>query len=845
MSPGPSTNLMLTMKVNDRVVMPPGVVQPRRVVKITSGGLNTVELKFPKFTLRSDDTSQPEIILDYERAEKGQPIFQIEHAASSAASINFQVFYSESLDAVYDERGDGPSLLFSNAMDTYRSVIHDVAPTTSARTLAARHAQCSQRYQRIRLLTPNASISFSMVGFWDTTHQEVSKSMFRCSDHKLNKIWKQGVRTISMCTVQKNETVPAWDTTTDGTRIYGQHWAPCRQGTRWMDSNVKFEVRIEHQGASWGVYMVANGLVFCLDKQRRTLVASEGLSHEASVFPAVERGRWMIDNALLQSEWLAIETVTRADCASVSINGITVASVSGLNLHPLVGGSENNSGSVAFGGPCGWIGTYRNLLVTDARQSVLYSNSLLRVDEPRTFADFAVGTNDLPCLIDGAKRDRAVFGGDLHISGRAALFSGTSPSAILGSIELLLSHQTSDGYLGNLCPIQAPKHMSDDEPPTYAFYSMSYALLLIVAVKDYWLFTGDTTILSNTWPKAKNMIQFAERFADHRGLIAAPPPLSCEINSPSQTSLYHTDRSIVTFFPLGGPVFGTSAEINLAFYDALMAMALIAPTALEKQKLMQKASALKQAIVQHLWSEETGIVRMSDSSPATGLCAHVNAYGMSLGVSPSHQKDRENLVQPSSKLPPAFRGLEARFDSSGLCSPYSAAFAVEACFKRDDGLGALNLLDRVWGMMVDKTSPDYSGGLWEAMTMDGQPLHKDTSLMHAWSASPVYLMPMYLAGVRPLKAGWKEWEAAPVFAGLEEVEAAVETPAGLLQIHWTFSGNGQTCGFVSIDVPKGTKGYIQPPKGWLIGSGDRTCEFTGSSVLVDSGKIRLLLRQEK
>lgn len=258
--------------------------------------------------------------------------------------------------------------------------------------------------------------------------------------------------------------------------------------------------------------------------------------------------------------------------------------------------------------------------------------------------------------------------------------------------------------------------------------------------------------------------------------------------------------------------------------------------------MTKKAEVLKEAIIQHLWSKETGILRTSDNYPATGLCAHVNAYGLSLGVKPPHENDKENLIQPSSKLPLAFRGLEPRFDSAELCSPYSAAFAVEACFTQDDGLGAVDLLHRVWGLMIDESHPNFSGGLWEAMTADGEPMHKDTSLMHAWSSSPVYLLPMYLAGLRPTRPGWKEWEARPVYAGLDEVEAKVDTAAGLLHILWDFRIGGEECGFVSVEVPRGTEGIVYPPKGWLLGNGDWTCGYSNNGVAVGCGMTRLLLK---
>ncbi|KEQ69641.1 Six-hairpin glycosidase [Aureobasidium namibiae CBS 147.97] len=813
------------------------IVYPRRIVANKGEQIDPAECHALPFTLTSNDISKPEIILDYGRAERGRPFFEVASAGSTVGNILFEAVYSEQFGAISDKGGDGPYFLFSNAMDTYRNVLHEVKPSSSTHTVVARHEQCSQRYQRIRLLTPNTSITFLSVGFWSAKSEKASPSLFRCSDPKLNKIWEQGVRTIEMCTVQKNETLPAWDVTADGTTIHGSHWAPCRQGTRWTDICVRFDVRIDRRGASWGIHMVANGLVFCLDKERRTLTAHEGLSHESSVFPSVARGDWLIDGKVLEPEWLSIRMFAEGAQVLVLINDVEVATVSDLDLHPLLGGSANNSGSIAFGGPSGWTSTLRNLTVTDLDAATLYSNSFLPVDKERTFADFAVGTNPLPCMIDGAKRDRAVFGGDLHISGRAAAFSSANLEAVRGSIELLTSHQTKDGYLGNLCPIQAPKHTTDDEPPTYAFYSLTYALLLMVAVKDYWLFSGDETIVGEIWQKAKNLIAFAERFQDDRLLVAAPPPLSCMYFQSS-------NPFAVTFFPLSGPVLGVSTEINLAFYDALKAMAAMSPSDKEKQESETKADVLKQAIIQHLWDEESGILHMSDTSSPTGLCAHVNAYGLSLDIKPPHTEDKENLVQPSSKLPLAFRGLEPRFDSAGLCSPYSAAFAVEACFSQNDGLGALSLLDRVWGPMTDETHPNFSGGLWEAMNAEGEPLHKDTSLMHAWSSSPVYLLPMYLAGVEPTKPGWEEWKTSPVYAELDEVEAVVETPAGLLQIRWIFKTDEEDRGFVFVDVPKGTVGVISPPKGWLIGNGDWTCGYSETGIVVESGTIRLLLRRE-
>lgn len=263
--------------LQEQLAMP---VLPKRVLS-THG---TVEVVSPStFTLTNEDEDQAEIILDYSRAEGGDPIFTISSATSSDDNVKFQVTYSETLKEISHATGDGPFFLFSNAMDSYRSVTHTIK--AEPQTLRARHAQRSQRYQKIKLLTPNSRLEFASLGFRPVLNQalrNVKGGSFTCSSQLLNKIYSQGVRTLEMCTVAANETEPAWDVTAEGTRVYGQHWAPCRQGTRWTDIVARFDVKIEAGGASWAIHMVANGLIFCLDQEKRTLEAFEGLSNEGS-----------------------------------------------------------------------------------------------------------------------------------------------------------------------------------------------------------------------------------------------------------------------------------------------------------------------------------------------------------------------------------------------------------------------------------------------------------------------------------------------------------------------------------------------------------------------------------
>lgn len=421
--------------------------------------------------------------------------------------------------------GDGPFFLFSNAMNTYRRESYKLMTSNAPLRLEARYAQQSQRYQKITLRTPKSSVKFSVIGFRNLRHDTPTTSSFRCSDKTLNKIYNDGVRTVDMCTLAAGETLASWEVTKSGTRVFGQHWAPCRHGTRWTDVTVKFDVLMEQSGASWGIHMVANGLIFCLDVEKRSIAIFEGLSHVNSVFPSEPRGLWSLGDKNL-GDWIAIKVSTIGASVMLEIDGEEIATLEDLNIHPLLGGAVNNTGSIAFGGPRSYTALYRNLLVSGRDGQVLYENNLLPENKHRTMVDFAVSTNQVACTIDGAKRDRAVFGGDLYVLGRSLFYSTGRFEAVRGSIDLLTSHQTAEGYLGNLCPIQAPVHDGNSEVPTYAFYSLSYSLLLITAIKDYLLHTGDEDIVREVWHKLEKLLNFTEKFLDGRGLVVSPPPLS-------------------------------------------------------------------------------------------------------------------------------------------------------------------------------------------------------------------------------------------------------------------------------------------------------------------------------
>ncbi|TVY64892.1 hypothetical protein Focb16_v016401 [Fusarium oxysporum f. sp. cubense] len=797
----------------------PKFVTPKRILRTSGNVINGDEIW--SFTLSNGDfDDKAEVIFDYGRCEGGFPVFTI--ASTSAPEgqqqVAFQVTYSETIQGIDNENGDGPFFLFSNAMDSYRVCQHHATVTNDTQTVKPRFTQASQRYQKITLIDSNTSIVFSKVGFQAARPDAPVKANFHCSDETINRIWRDGVRTVDLCTVSPEETVPAWDVTDEGTRVYGSHWAPCRHGTRWLDYKVRFKTKIEDHGASWAVRMITNGLIFCLDTRSRTLTAVEGLSNKSCILPSFEKGSWQLPETLDLSRWLTIETVAVEDHVTVTIEGLEVATVRDIYVKAMLGNSLVNTGSVAFGGPPGWVALYRDLSVTDLGGLALYENSLLHDEAERTYGDFQVGTNKLACIIDGAKRDRASFGGDAFVTGRSIAYSTADFEVWKGTIQLLLSHQTKDGYLGNLCPIQAPEHDGADDPPYYGHYSLTYALLLVVSIKDYWLHSGDWSLVERSYSQLQRQMEFTEGFLNSDGLVQAPPYLS------------------MTWFPMGGPVFGVSTGVNLAYLDALNAMASMSPDSKTASKYSHQAANLKQALIHMLWNNEQGTMRPALSLDPDGVFQDVNAYAAILGISTDHPKVAEGIFPASESLPFAFRGLD-KWDKFALSSPYASGFALEALLAKNEGIKARELLSQVWGVMADQDSPNYSGAHWEAMKTDGSPFNHDVSLAHGWSSWPVFLLPRYLAGVYPLEAGWKRIGVEPVLAGLEEVRYSLETPQGHLSVVVHINEEGGK-GSVKIVVPQGSTAVVRPPKSWVL-ENDAVIQGSGTEVSVTLSKYDL------
>jgi hypothetical protein len=165
---------------------------------------------------------------------------------------------------------------------------------------------------------------------------------------------------------------------------------------------------------------------------------------------------------------------------------------------------------------------------------------------------------------------------------------------------------------------------------------------------------------------------------------------------------------------MGRPIFGPSPSINLAYHDALNAMALMSFSGKTKVGYLQPALDLRASIIRNLRNEATGTLRFSSTSPAGGICQSTNGYASSLGTLPEHSASIGVLYTGEKLLPAAFQGLD-HWDRFGISSPYASGFALERLLAKNEHVKALRILHQVWETMADESDHNYPGAHREAM----------------------------------------------------------------------------------------------------------------------------------
>lgn len=362
--------------------------------------------------------------------------------------------------------------------------------------------------------------------------------------------------------------------------------------------------------------------------------------------------------------------------------------------------------------------------------------------------------------------------------------------------------------------IQQQCHFALDDAPTLARYTVDYLIAnrtwptewpmyLILAVYDWWMHTGDSSQVSAEYARLKTLLP--QRFwNDDFGLIVKDPGKSSQ-----------TDGDLVDWpqSERDGFVFGrVNTVINALASQTYADMAVLARIVGEDddaELFDTRSQRIRKVLNTWLYDESQGaycdgLVDVPETGGAAADKATIEAVRIRHCSLHASAFVLEFGQVPESRLSNVTDYLRSR---GMACSVYVAAVYLDGLYRASYGVDADTLIaaklgQRTWGNMVRK----QGGGTMEAWDSELKP---NLTYSHPWSASPVYLLPEGVLGIRPLEPGYRTFLVMPQLGDMNEVEAKVPVRSGTIGVRCKRVNSGM----VSLNDPIG---FVDPtPSGCL------------------------------
>lgn len=390
-------------------------------------------------------------------------------------------------------------------------------------------------------------------------------------------------------------------------------------------------------------------------------------------------------------------------------------------------------------------------------------------------------------LTDGAKRDRFVWPGDLGIAAPADFVSLGDTLSVRNDLDTLFAMQSEAGCLPYVGPEASLGYVSD-----------TYHLWTLVAVAEYYLYSGDKDWVVLHWPQIKKAVAFSMAKIDTNGLF--------DISLPSDWG-----RDVT-----GGEEISANALLFRVLIETSYLAAVVSDPQAESAYAAAAAS-LKSSINAQLWDQNAGMYM--DKPGSTLYPQDGNSLAVWFGVADTNAK----CLSISS-------ALKQRWNRFGAVTPertnaiasFPGSIEVMAHFAAGDDATALELIRLQWGYMLN--SPLGTGStFWEGLLQDGSFDYggRYMSLAHGWATGPTYALTLYAAGIGPELSGTTPFHVIPHPGDLTYASATLVLPQGTVSSSWRRLQNGM---FIEeVSAPAGIAGRygIPIPQGSASLSVDR------------------------
>ncbi|HEX5165711.1 MAG TPA: amylo-alpha-1,6-glucosidase [Thermomicrobiales bacterium] len=361
-------------------------------------------------------------------------------------------------------------------------------------------------------------------------------------------------------------------------------------------------------------------------------------------------------------------------------------------------------------------------------------------------------------ILDGAKRDRAVWIGDLAVAARMEYATHNQPDGIRDSLAAMADRQRPDGTI-------PPSSFLDGSLIMYDYYAW-----WVTTFAEYYLYTGDAAFARTYYAQMQRQLDWFTGRIGPNGLI-------------------QKDAGIEWAFTLGRN--GEVTYINAVYYNALLQAAQLADALGHGDHAASwraRAASIKQAINARLWDAGRGVYVDSDLDrnhvPQDG-----NALAVLYGIaSPEQARTVLDYLQRTMWTPFGATNVDVPYGTNLIHDkriwPFMGYFEVEARFAAGDDARAYDLLRREWGQMLNS---DPASTMWEWMRADGSIENGFTSLAHAWSGGVTASLTEHTLGIQRTGPQFATFDAIPSPGDVGWAKGRVPTSRGNIDVSWTAS----------------------------------------------------------
>ncbi|KAH8885313.1 Six-hairpin glycosidase, partial [Thozetella sp. PMI_491] len=704
------------------------------------------------------NASHPVLTLDYGMEIGGWPFIDVATGPEVPVQVEFK--YTEPFDGLNHPWGDGPWVYVNSLSNTFRTETFNISGAGHTESFLQ---QGGLRWQSITLLT-DSSLVIQNIGIRSSVSVKNSSDLlgtFRTSNDMYQKVWGLGAGAVQASCVEAKSQPSTWEVTSEGSLIRGQYPAISSLGNNFANYTLEFSAKIVTGGLGWkigasntvgfGPYFVLTSTGPALESQNITSLPRNSLTMgfgysvvDAQILSSATPVTYAnLSISLSENTWYRISTRINQTGYTISIDEKELMFISSAPYQGYIdfglGAPSVSQGTFGFGPFLNQAAWFKDVVVTAANGSVLYTNPLTSED---TLGEFSVATNAVATCLDGAKRDREIWIGDFSHTARIIAASTGRFDMIKSVIDFEFAEQLMDGPGYGLVPIQAEMGAGAHAiASTYPgnFAQTDYQFFFLVTLGDYYRLTGDLSLMQTHWASTKIFIdQLLERYLDKRsGLVAAE-------NTFWFTALFFQNATAPTaLFTIG---LDQIARVAHALGDNDAAT-----------RYQGAAQDIAKAVNTQLWSEANGFYGVAAKN-LTETSILATAFTIRAGIASKEQATSciQQLEKLFWKIGYKDNTYTDNLDTTTI-SPNNQGFLLDSLFLAHLQLGvsadivvpAIKTMAEVyWPLMVTQNEY-YTGASWEYVYADGSPgIGLFTSLSHPWGGAPTYAYTEYLLGVR-------------------------------------------------------------------------------------------------